>query len=105
MLYDHRTYTVKPGTLARQLALYGEHGYPVQLRHLGKPVFYGVTETGPLNSYVHIWAYDGAADREAKRAAMAADPDWQAYLAMSNEAGNIIDQTNRLMSDAPFFTP
>ena len=26
MLVDHRTYTVKPGTMARQLALYQEYG-------------------------------------------------------------------------------
>lgn len=104
MLYDHRTYTVRRGTLAKQLTMYAEHGYAIQVRHLGAPVFYAVTETGPLNSYVHIWAYADEADRQAKRAALAADPEWQAYFRMSNEAGYIVEQTTKLMVDAPFFT-
>jgi hypothetical protein len=28
------------------------------------------TETGDPNEYVHIWVYENAADREARRAAM-----------------------------------
>ena len=46
MIFDHRTYTVKPGMLAQQLELYDRYGRAPQERHLGKPVFYGVTETG-----------------------------------------------------------
>ncbi len=29
MLYDVRTYTCRPGTLKRHLALYAEHGFDV----------------------------------------------------------------------------
>jgi len=103
MLYDHRVYTTRPGGLARQLALYGEHGFEVQKRHQGAPLAFLVTETGPLNSYVHIWAYENAAHREAARAALAADPEWRAYLARSSQAGDLISQENRLMIEAPFF--
>ncbi len=46
MLFDHRTYTCKPGTIARQMALYEEHGMAAQQRNLGKPIFYAITETG-----------------------------------------------------------
>ena len=105
MLYDHRTYRCRPGTLKQQLALYGEHGYPVQLRHLGAPLLYGVTEVGDVNSYIHIWIYKDAADRAAKRAKMQADPDWQAYLTKSAAAGNLISQENCLLQRAPFFKP
>ena len=80
MIFDHRTYTVKPGTLPKQLELYEKHGKAPQERHLGKPLLYGVTETGPINSYVHVWVYENAADRERRRAAMQADPEWQAFL-------------------------
>jgi hypothetical protein len=72
MLFDHRTYTVKPGTLPKQLELYAQHGRAPQERHLGPPLLYGITETGPINSYVHVWVYDDAADRARKRAAMQA---------------------------------
>ena len=103
MLFDHRTYTVKPGTLPAHLELYEQRGKAPQERHLGPPVFYAVTETGPINTYVHVWAYENAGDRERKRAAMQADPDWQAYIKASREAGYLIKQENKLMTPAPFF--
>jgi hypothetical protein len=103
MLFDHRTYTVRAGTLQKHLELYREFGWPVQKRHLGEPVLYAVTETGPLNTYVHVWAYQDAADRARKRAAMQADPEWIAYVKRSNEAGYLLSQENKLMTEAPFF--
>jgi hypothetical protein len=54
---------------------------------------------------VHIWAYEDAADRERKRAAMQADPDWQAFLARSGEAGYLESQENWQLNEAPFFKP
>lgn len=102
MLVDHRTYTVRPGTMARQVALYQEFGYKPQTRHLGKPLAWLVTESGEVNTYVHIWVYKDAADRAAKRAAMGADPEWQLYVQKNGEAGYLIQQKNSLMNDAPF---
>lgn len=103
MLFDHRTYTVKPGTLPKQLELYEKHGKVPQERHLGKPLLYGMTETGPINTYVHVWVYESAADREQRRAAMQADPDWQAFLRLSAEAGHLIHQENKLLTPPSFF--
>jgi NIPSNAP len=105
LIFDHRTYTVKPGTLPKQLELYATHGKAAQERHLGKPVLYGITETGPINTYVHVWAYENAADREKCRAAMQADPEWQAFVKMSGEAGYLIAQENKILLAAPFFEP
>ena len=70
MYYDLRTYTARPGTVKRQLELYAEHGFDVQRRHLGDPVVFLVTESGPLNSYVHLWAFESAAHREKLRKAL-----------------------------------
>jgi len=103
MIFDHRTYTVKPGTLPRQLELYEKHGRAAQERHLGKPVLYGFTETGELNTYVHVWVYENAGDREKKRAAMQADPEWQAFVKMSGEAGHLVKQENKILAAARFF--
>ena len=103
MIFDHRTYTCKPGTLPAHLALYEKHGKAPQEKHLGKPVLYGITETGPINTYVHVWAYEDAADRATRRAAMQADPDWQAFLKMSAEAGYLIAQENKILTAAPWF--
>jgi len=105
MIYDHRTYTCRPGTIKKHMKLYEEFGWAPQSKHLGQPVVYGATETGDVNSYVHIWIYKDAADRAAKRAAMAADPDWQVFLKKSAEAGNLVSQVNKILVPAPFFEP
>ena len=103
MLFDVRTYTCRPGSIRKQMELYEEMGWEPQRRNLGEPLFYGACETGDPNKYVHIWVYENAGDRETKRAAMMADPDWQKYLAESAEAGWLIAQENKLMVNAPFF--
>jgi len=103
MIFDHRTYTFRPGTIMKALAFYKEHGYEAQTRHLGKPFLYAYTDVGDVNSYVHVWAYEDAADRATKRAAMQADPDWQNYLKMSAENGYLLKQENKILVAAPFF--
>ena len=105
MIFDHRTYTCRPGTIKKQLALYEEHGLPAQARNLGAPFLYAMTEVGDVNSYVHVWAYQSLADRTERRAAMAADPDWQAYLERSAAAGHLIRQENKILVATSFFEP
>lgn len=105
MLYDVRTYTCRAGTIKKHLALYAEHGYAVQSRHLGKPLAYLQTETGNVNSYLHIWVYQDAADRDACRKALQKDPEWATYLSKSADAGFLISQQNTLMTEVPFFQP
>jgi hypothetical protein len=102
MLVDHRTYTVRPGTLHLQLALYERHGFEPQKRNLGEPLAYLITETGDVNSYVHMWVYEDAADRERRRAAMQADPDWIAYAQKAADAGYIVKEETKLLTPASF---
>ena len=102
MLLDHRTYTGRVGTLRKQLALYEKHGLAAQKRHFGEPLAWLLSETGDVNTYVHIWMYEDVADRARKRAAMMKDPEWLAYLEMNSEAGYLIKQDSKLMSPAPF---
>jgi hypothetical protein len=104
MIFDHRTYTCHPGRIKKHMKLYEEHGWETQRRHLGDPIVYGAVETGDVNSYVHIWVFEDAADRAKKRAAMAADPEWQAFLKMSAESGNLASQVNKILTPAPFFS-
>lgn len=103
MLIDMRTYTCKPGMLPKHLELYETHGKAVQVRHLGQPIAWMTTETGNVNQFVHIWAYKDAGDRETRRAAMEADPDWQAFKKMSAELGALLSQQNSLMKPCDFF--
>jgi len=102
VLIDHRTYRIHPGRVPAQLELYGKLGYPVQLRYIGEPLCYMVSESGALNTLVHCWVYESAADREAKRATMGKDPDWKHFVAENGKAGNIVSQETMLMTPAPF---
>jgi len=102
MLVDHRTYTLRVGTLRKQLALYEKHGFAIQKRHFGEPLAWLVSETGDVNTYVHIWVYEDAADRTRKREALFKDPEWLKYIEMNAEAGYLIKQESKLMSPAPF---
>jgi hypothetical protein len=89
------------GTLAKK----GEReGYPVQTQHLGEPIgWYVSMDIGQLNQIVHMWAYEDLADRARRRAAMQADPAWNAYL--EKAAPLIMHMENKILHPAPFFRP
>ncbi len=97
MIYDVHQYSCRYGTLHQHLALYKELGRAAQERHLGTPVVYGTGETGDLESYTHIWAYDDMADRERRRAAMLADPDWQAFRKASFKNGYVVSRRSYIL--------
>lgn len=80
MIYEMRTYRMKIGAVPAYLKLVAEEGIAVQKSHLGQLVGYFSTEIGPLNEVVHVWAYQDLNDREERRARLAADPLWQAFL-------------------------
>jgi hypothetical protein len=102
MIVDLRTYTIVPGRLAAFLELYEKEGLPIQIKHLGKPIGYFVTEIGTLNQVVHLWGYESLADREKKRAGMEADPAWTAFRAKSSGGGNIQHQENKILKSTSF---
>ena len=102
MLVDHRYYRVKPGTVNAHLDLYEKHGFLAQTRHLGQPLAYLYTESGEINTLVHMWVFNDAADRSAKRAAMQADPEWNQFLKLQREAGFLENMRTNLMIPAKF---
>lgn len=102
MIVDHRTYTCHPGKLNDFLAIYQEQGLPVQLRTLERMVgWYTSMDIGPLNQVVHMWAFDDLADRAARRAKMAADPEWAVYLKAATPL--LINMENKILSATSFF--
>jgi hypothetical protein len=102
MILDHRTYTLHPGKLNEFLKFYETEGWPVQTEHLGKPHGWFVShDIGDLNQVIHIWKYENLSEREQKRAKLAADPRWQAYL---SKAGHFFQhQQNKVLRGTPFF--
>jgi hypothetical protein len=80
MIVELRTYTIQPGKTKQWLDHYEKAGLPLQLRYLGKLIGFFSGEIGTINQVKHLWAFDSLADREARRAALRQDPDWQKYL-------------------------
>ena len=102
MIIDHRTYRIKAGHTQTHLAIYEKYGYAAQTRHLGQPFAYLFAETGDVNTVVHQWAYEDAADRAKRRAAKAADPEWQVYVKEMLDSNLLIEQKTSIMLPAKF---
>ena len=101
MIVEQRTYTFRMGKLAEYLAVYEAEGLPVQREYLPHCVGYYVTEIGPLNQVVHLWAYRSYQHRTECRERMRADPRWPGYLAKIHPL--LDSQETRLLNPAPFF--
>jgi NIPSNAP protein len=102
VIIDHRTYRIKAGHTQTHLAIYEKYGFAAQTRHLGQPFAYLFAETGDVNTVVHQWAYEDAADRAKRRAAMAADPEWQVYVKEMLDSNLLIEQKTSIMLPAKF---
>jgi hypothetical protein len=100
MIVEERTYLAQVGKAKAWIEYYGEHGFPVQQRHLGRCIGFFTSELGTLNQIVHLWAYDSLAHREQARAKMGQDPEWHAYLAGSPQV--LISQETRILTPTPF---
>ena len=101
MYVEERMYTLHPGRAPEYFKLYESEGMAIQLKHLPHMVGYYVTEVGPQNLVTHMWAYDDLNQREKCRAAMQADPAWQAYVAKVRPI--MVSQDTRMHKCAPFF--
>jgi hypothetical protein len=100
MIYEERTYTIKPGKVAEYLGIYERMALPIQREVLGNLIGFFSTEFGGLNRVVHIWAYAGLDDRAARRAKLAAHPGWPGYL---EKALPLIEaQENRVLIPTSF---
>ena len=64
-LYEFRTYTYQPGSMPTVLERFGKV-IPSRTK-ISPLVFAGQTIIGPLNQYVHVWAYKDAGERERLR--------------------------------------
>jgi len=100
MLYEERTYTLKPGSLVAYFKTYEAEGLAVQKAILGNLVGYFSTEFGTLNQVVHIWAYESLDERARRRAKLWQDQTWLAYAAKIIPL--VEKMENRLLLPAPF---
>src|ERR1700756_4319776 len=73
MIYEVRTYTLRPGTLAEFEERYAKR-LPSRERHSKLGAFWH-TEFGPLNQVIHVYPYDDLQHRTRVRAAMAQEAE------------------------------
>ncbi len=99
MIYEMRTYTLKPGAIPVFLELFEKEALPI-IKKRSKLVAWWTTEIGPLNEMIHVWEYEDAAARESIRSAQNADPDLAAFRPKARDL--IVSQQNRILVAAPF---
>lgn len=80
MIVELRTYTFHPGGLPAFLDAYRGGPDALQQRLLGDRIGYYAAETGDVNQLVHLWRYESFEDRRRRRAELAAQEDWAAFL-------------------------
>jgi hypothetical protein len=102
MIVEQRTYTLKPLRTRDFLELYERAALPLQKKYLGHLVGFFVSEVGPLNQVVHLWAFDSLAERERRRKAMEEDPGWPVYVAELRELDVILQQESKMLRSVSF---
>lgn len=76
MINEFRTYQLKVGGVAPYLAAFHDIALPLIRKHMMLIGFW-TADTGPLNCVHHLWAFEDAARREQRFAALRAEPDYQ----------------------------
>ena len=71
MIYEVRTYTLRPGTVAEFEERYAKR-LPLREKYSKLGAFWH-TEFGPLNQVIHVYPYEDFQQRAAVREAMAND--------------------------------
>ena len=97
MIHELRTYTTKPGQAMVHIRNSGSLGREIRGDDYGVLVGHWMTDIGPLNQSMHMWAYGDLNERAEKRAALAKLDRWQnEYRPANGDA--IVRQDIRLMN-------
>jgi NIPSNAP len=76
MLYELRTYTVKPGAVGDMVKAASTVSHDIRKNDFGKLEGYWFTEIGPLNQVLHLWSYSDFAERARLRGELAKSSRW-----------------------------
>ena len=98
MIYEVRTYDLKPGTVAQFEEAFGE-ALPYRQEYSPLAAFWHV-DIGPLNQVIHVWPYDSLDERERIRAEASKDTHWP-----PPNNGAILNMNSEIWSPAPFMRP
>lgn len=100
MIVEMRTYVLHPGQQVRFLALMEQEGIALERPILGRMLGFYTSDIGALNQVVHMWGYDSHAERDRRRAELAASAPWQAFV--PKVLPLIRDMANTILTPAAF---
>ena len=98
MIYEVRTYQLKPGTVPEC-----EKRFAEVLSHREKYSPLGAfwhTELGPLNQIIHVWPYENLQQRTELRGQAMKDPNWPPKVGEF-----IVNMESEIFIPAPFMEP
>ena len=99
MIYEVRTYDLKPGAVEQAEEAFAE-GMPHREKYSPIAAFWH-TEIGPLNQIIHVWGYENLDERNRIRTAAAKDPNWPPKIT----PGAILNMNSEIWTPAPFMRP
>lgn len=76
MIYELRTYTVKPGTVGDMVKAASTVSLEIRGNDFGKLEGYWFTEIGPLNQVLHLWSYSDLNERARLRGELGKNARW-----------------------------
>ena len=98
MIYEVRTYTLKPGGVPQFEANFAE-ALPHREKYSKLAAFWH-TEIGPLNQVIHVWPYADLDERTKIREEAGKDPNWP-----PKSDGLIINMESEIFIPADFMRP
>ncbi len=98
MIYEVRTYDLKPGTVAQFEENFGK-ALPVREKYSKLAAFWH-TDIGPLNQVIHVWGYESLEEREHVRAEASKADGWP-----PPSDGAILNMNSEIWTPAPFMRP
>jgi hypothetical protein len=101
MIFEFRTYDIKPGSLAEVEKRYGE-AYEKR-KKLSELYAFWHTEVGPLNQIIHVWPYKDVEERGRIRAQAIAEKVWPPAIGefLVNQRTDIFIAANFMPKIAP----
>jgi hypothetical protein len=97
MIYELRTYTCKPGTVAEVAKNAGALGRDIRKDDYGKLEGYWVTDIGPLNQVMHMWSYADLNERARLRGELAKNARWASEYGPAIRP-NLLRQESKLLN-------
>lgn len=95
MIYEMRTYTLRPGSVPEFERRFGQ---VIAYREKYSPLAaFWHTEIGPLNQVIHIWPYTDLNERARVRAEAMKDPHWP-----PKTREFVLAQESKILNPAPF---